>query len=167
MKISLPGWGRAAIAIAAGAGAVALAAGLPAVASASSSGPTGAVVVSCDGQAQVQPHSFILACADDGIYLAGLRWASWSSGPGGAAVAFGRGTDHENDCIPDCARGHFHAYPALITLWRAQARPGHPGQRYFTRLTAIFTGKRPTRYGAHGHKYYPQTFTWELGPQAG
>jgi hypothetical protein len=43
---------------------------------------------------------------------------------------------------------------------------GH-GQRYFSRVTAIFTGKRPLRYGPHGRKYRPQTFTWELGPLAG
>lgn len=69
---------------------------------------------------------------------------------------------HINDCVPNCAEGHFHAYPVLITAWRAVPRPRHAGQRYFSRLTEIYTGKRPAYYRGPGKKYYPQTVTWHL-----
>lgn len=119
------------------------------------------VVFNCT-KAQVRPGSFTLTCADGNDYLAGLHWVSWSGG-----AAFGRGTEHVNDCIPNCAQGHFHAYPVLVTAWRAVARPGHPGQRYFSRLTDIYTGKRPTYYRGPGKKYYPQTVTWPLSSTMG
>jgi hypothetical protein len=166
MKFALPRWRRTVIALAAGTAALGLGLGLSA-ASASAAGTARPVLVNCQGHGQTTPRSYILTCADDGMYLAGLHWASWSGAPGSGAAAFARGTDHENDCLPSCAQGHFHAYPALITVWRAEPWPGHHGQRYFSRVTAIFTGKRPLRYGPHGRKYRPQTFTWELGPLAG
>ena len=118
--------------------------------------------VNCAGRAQVRPGGYVLTCADGNDYLAGLHWVSWSGG-----AAFGRGTEHVNDCIPNCAQGHFHAYPVLVTAWRAAPRPGHAGQRYFGRLTDIYTGKRPTYYRGPGKKYYPQTVTWQLSGAMG
>ena len=32
---------------------------------------------------------------------------------------------------------------SLVALWRPEPLPGHPGVRYFTRITRIYTGKRP------------------------
>ena len=55
----------------------------------------------------------------------------------------------------------------LVTAWRAASRPGHAGQRYFGRLTEIYTGKRPTYYRGPGKKYYPQTMTWQLSSTMG
>lgn len=155
MRISLRHRGR--LAIAAGTGALALAAGLPALASARPAAPRGDVIVNCLGRPQVRPRSYVLACADGNDYLNGLRWVSWSGGAG-----FARGTEHVNNCVPDCAQGHFHAYPVLVTVWRARPRAGHPGQRYFSRLTEIYTAGRPAYYRAGGKKYYPQTVTWRL-----
>ncbi len=165
MRISLRH--RGTTMIAAGLGALALTAGVPALAAvrpaaSHRAAPRGDVLVNCSGRAQARPHSYVLTCADGNDYVAGLRWVSWSG-----AAAFGRGTEHVNDCVPNCAEGHFRAYPVLITAWRAVPRPRHAGQRYFSRLTEIYTGKRPTYYRGPGKKYYPQTVTWHLNGTLG
>ena len=121
---------------------------------------TPAVVVTCQNKAEVRPRQFTLTCADGNDLLTGLAWASWRS------VAFGTGTEYVNDCLPNCAEGHFHRYPVLVDLWRAEQRPGHPGERYFSRLTEVYTGPRPAHYTGR-HKYYPQTTTWDLWGQLG
>jgi hypothetical protein len=79
-------------------------------------------------------------------YIAGLSWTSWKSN------AFGSGTLKVNDCVPNCATGKYIKYPILVVLWRAQSWPRHSG-KYFSRLTWIFTGKRP-----QGQKVAAQTF---------
>ena len=96
------------------------------------------VAVSCLGQPEVRPGTFTLACADGNDYLTGLSWTSWTPG-----LASGYGTQHENDCIPYCAAGHFHAYPVLVVLWRGDALNGNPGTQHYTRLTLIYPGTRP------------------------
>ena len=48
-----------------------------------------------------------------------------------------------DDCTPTCAQGKYIDYPILTVLWRPVSWPGHPGRRHFSRLTWIFTGKRP------------------------
>ncbi|HEX3493010.1 MAG TPA: hypothetical protein VHU92_26975, partial [Streptosporangiaceae bacterium] len=57
--------------------------------------------------------------------------------------------------------------PVLVTAWRAEPGPGHAGQHYFSRLTEIYTGKRPTYYRSGDKKYHPQTVTWQLGATIG
>lgn len=115
------------------------------------------VVVDCVGDAQSKPGIMILACADAGDVLTGLHWSSWGN------QAFGTGTEKINDCTPDCADGKFISYPALVVLWRPEARPGHPGQRYFSRVTRIYTGARPPLYYCQGTKTcYPLTSTFDL-----
>src|SRR5487761_1217003 len=63
------------------------------------------VVLNCAMKAQTMPGSYVLACADDGAGLQGLHWTTWT-----ARLASGYGTEYENDCIPNCASGHFHHY---------------------------------------------------------
>jgi hypothetical protein len=111
------------------------------------------VIVNCTGHGQVEPSSYILTCADDGIGLEKLHWVSWKG------VAFGSGTEYVNNCFPNCAAGKFYTFPVLITLWGAKARPGHAGQQYFSELTLIHTGKltRP-------HLRVPLTDTFGLLP---
>ena len=101
------------------------------------------VVVNCAARIQVRPGEYVLACADGNAELAGLHWASW-----GSAAAFGDGTSVFNDCVPTCVAGHGHSFPVLVALWRAEPRPGHAGERYFTRLTIIYTGNRGYRPAA-------------------
>jgi hypothetical protein len=110
------------------------------------------VVVDCLGKGQVEPGSFILACADYNSYLTKLHWNSWTP-----EMASATGTLVQNDCDPYCAIGHFHSYPALVVLWAPQPYgPQHSGPAHdstvqrFTELTEILPGARPLVYNGHG-----------------
>ena len=129
--------------------------GTTAPASARAAAQRGAVVVNCLGQQQTRPLSFVLTCADANDALSGLHWVSWAS-----SQAFGTGTEVVNSCTPDCADGKLVSYPALIALWRPEPLPGHPGVRYFTRITRIYPAGRPPLYNCQGTQTcYPQTST--------
>jgi hypothetical protein len=106
----------------------------------------------------VKPREYILTCADAGDVLIRLHWVSWGTD------AYGRGTEHIHDCYPYCAGSTTYInYPVLVVLWRAEARPGHAGQKYFTRLTEIHTGSLVL---PHFHNL-PRTETWKLSSEAG
>jgi hypothetical protein len=120
------------------------------------------VVIDCAGHGQVRPSQYILPCADGKAALARLSWAVWGSSSAFAAA----GISTFDDCIPSCVAGHYHQFPVLAALWRAEARPGHPGQRYFTRLTIIYTGLRSYRAGGQLH-VLPLTVTYPLSPAGG
>jgi hypothetical protein len=114
-----------------------------------SAGSSQVVLVACNGHGQVRPARFDnIGCMPSQEFLAGLRWTSWRS------VAFGHGNLEVNNCTPNCAQGKFIKFPILAVLWRARPWPRHAGRDYFSRLTWIFTGKRPTR-----HARTSQTFT--------
>jgi hypothetical protein len=81
------------------------------------------VTVACGAQGQRRPGEYVLTCAGTGAQLTGLQWASW-----GPSSAFAAGHSVINDCVPSCAGGTGHAFPALVALWRAEPRPGHPGK---------------------------------------
>jgi hypothetical protein len=104
------------------------------------------VIVNCGGHGQVRPASYDIGCIANEL-LAKMSWTSWH------AVAFGHGDLKVNNCTPTCARGKFISFPVLLVAWRARPWPQHAGQRYFSRLTWIFTGKRP------GHAPAAQTIT--------
>jgi len=134
----------AACAVTAGAGpassATAAGGGPASSATAASAAPARPVVlVNCQGKGQVRPAVYDIGCMPSSELVAGLSWTSWSS------VAFGSGILKVNDCTPTCAQGRYIGYPILTVLWRAEPWPGHAGQRYFSRLTWIYTGKRPAR----------------------
>jgi hypothetical protein len=118
-------------------------------------------LISCTRQAQIRPGRYTLACADGNAYLSGLYWAAWGSGS-----AFATGTDAFNTCVPTCPAGHLHSYPVLAVLWRAEPLPGHPGERYFTRLTIIGTGAVSYRAGGKTYRL-PVTVTDPLVPTGG
>ncbi|KNB51389.1 hypothetical protein [Streptomyces caatingaensis] len=111
---------------------------LTATAAAPAAAAPTAVVVDCAKKAQVRPGSFVIACGDGNNALASLRWAQWSG-----AAAVGTGRDLVNDCVPDCAEGHFHSYPVSVRLDRARPWPGHAGLRHYTRLTVTYPASRP------------------------
>jgi hypothetical protein len=118
-------------------------------------------VINCAGRTQTRPGRYTLACADGNAYLTGLHWAAWRS-----ASAFATGTDTFNVCVPSCTAGHLDSFPALAALWRPEPLPGHPGERYFTRLTIIDTG--PHSYRADGTAHHlPLTVTYPLAPSGG
>jgi hypothetical protein len=147
--------------------AAAIAASVPAIAARQSEPAIGAaaasvpVVIDCAGQLQVRPGQYILACGDGGARLIGLRWAAW-----GSSSAFVAGVFDLNDCTPTCKTGHFLRFPMLAALWRAEPLPGHPGQRYFTRLTVIYTGNRAYR-ARGGLHHLPATATYPLSQFGG
>lgn len=119
------------------------------------------VVVDCAVHAQTRPGQYVLACADGNAYLARLHWATW-----GSSAAFADGISTFNDCVPTCVAGHGHSFPVLVALWRPEPLPGHSGQRYFTRLTIIYTGSRT--YHAGGKLYQlPATATDPLSVYGG
>jgi hypothetical protein len=119
------------------------------------------VVVTCAMKARTRPRQYVLACGDGNAYLGGLTWAAW-----GSSSAFAEGTFTLNDCVPYCAAGHFHGFRALVALWGAEPRPGHAGERYFTRLTIIYTGSHA--YHADGKLYrLPGTETYPLSALGG
>jgi len=165
MTFSLLRRGKAAAAIAIGAGAIAMAGSLPASAapaapraneapgSASWAGPV--VLVNCQHHGVVTPRSFVLSCADHDDFLTNMHWVSWR------AVAYGSGVEHTNNCIPNCASGHFHRFPVLITVWRPKLRDRHDHFK-FTRITLIYPRNRPLRFNAHGKKHHPLTFTFHV-----
>ena len=137
---SRPATALAAILLALGflAGCASAHSGAAAPASARAAAQRSAVVVDCSGQQQTRPSSFILTCADANDALTALHWVSWAAGQ-----AFGTGTEKVNTCTPDCADGKLVSYPALIALWRPEPLPGHPGVRYFTRITRIYPASLP------------------------
>jgi hypothetical protein len=147
--------------------AAAIAASVPAIAARQTEPAIGAaaasvpVVIDCAGQLQVRPGQYILACGDGGARLIGLRWAAW-----GSSSAFVAGIYDLNDCTPTCKTGHFLRFPMLAALWRAEPLPGHAGQRYFTRLTVIYTGNRAYR-ARGGLHHLPATATFPLSQFGG
>jgi hypothetical protein len=120
-------------------------------------------VYNCEFKPQTRPSDFVLTCADYGDSLIDLHWVSW-----GSSEAFATATEHINDCTPYCASpaAKFINYPALVALWRPEPVPGHPGDRYFSRVTRIYTANIPPHYGCTGPNTptcYPQTATFDLG----
>ncbi len=97
---------------------------------------TQVVIVNCGGHGQVKPASYDIGCIANEL-LAKMKWTSWRTS------AFGHGDLKVNNCTPTCAHGKFISYPVLLVAWRARPWPHHLGQRYFSRLTWIFTAKRP------------------------
>jgi hypothetical protein len=107
------------------------------------SGPHPVVLVNpCNtSQGLVKPSTYDIGCMASQEFVSGLSWTSWKS------VAFGSGTLKVNNCNPSCAMGKYIKFPILVVLWRAKPWPHHVGRQYFSRLTWIFTGKRPS--GVH------------------
>ena len=101
------------------------------------------VLIGCsNNKAQVRPATIGLpGCMPANEFVGGMKWTSWTS------TAFGAGTLKLNSCTPNCAKGKYINYPILMVLWRAEPWPGHSGGRYFSRMTWIYTGKRPP--GSH------------------
>ncbi len=114
------------------------------------------VVIDCSAD-QVRPRTFILNCADGNNYLTGLSWSAWS-----AAFASGTGTQMINDCWPTCAGGKVHSYPVDVVFWLSAAIPQHPGKRYFSRVTVLYPGARPSAYWHAKPQTGPETWTGTL-----
>jgi hypothetical protein len=85
----------------------------------------------------VRPRSIIFACGDGNFYVTGITWSRW-----GMREALGIGVGHQNDCLPDCARGRFRSYRVAIQLDRA-LECGHAKLPQFTHALWAFTAAKP------------------------
>jgi hypothetical protein len=83
----------------------------------------------------VRPAKITITCADANFYVTGLRWSSWN-----AKTASAAGVAHVNDCMPYCAAGTFHTYPAALTLSRPAVCHG---RLVFGKLAWRFTSAKP------------------------
>jgi hypothetical protein len=98
------------------------------------------VLVQCNGKGQVRPAGTDRpGCMPSNELITGFSWTSWRS------AAFGAGTLRVNNCTPSssCGPSKFTKYPFLVVLWHSKPCAHHPGQRFFSEMTLIFTGKRP------------------------
>jgi hypothetical protein len=86
----------------------------------------------------VRPGSIMLACGDGNFYLTRIAWTRW-----GMRQALGIGVGHQNDCVPDCASGHFHTYRVAVKLDRAMMNCATQKLAQFTRASWRFTGSKP------------------------
>jgi hypothetical protein len=83
----------------------------------------------------VRPGSVTLACADDGLGVEDMTWASWSS-----SAATGQGRFWEKLCQPNCAEGKTGTYPVTVTL--SVVKSSASGA-WFSRLSVTWQGQRP------------------------
>jgi hypothetical protein len=124
------------------------------VASASVASATKVVLVNqCSGKGQVKPKGNIPlpGCMTSNELIQHATWTSWTS------VAFGKADFTVNNCSPSssCGPSKYTKYPVLMVLWRAKHWTGGTGHEdFFSRMTVIFTGKRPHGQGS------TMTITW-------
>lgn len=108
------------------------------------------LVNQCTGKGQVRPHPNIPlpGCMTSNELIGKAHWTTWGS------TAYGSGDLEVNNCTPSssCGPSKFTKYPILIVLWRA--KPWQGGGRNFSRMTWIYTGKRPR------HAAVTNTITW-------
>jgi|1185.fasta_scaffold116192_2 hypothetical protein len=93
---------------------------------------------------RVRPRAIVFACADGGFFVRGLRWGSWHR-----SRARARGSFHENDCTPDCARGDFHVRTGTLRLhgrlW-CNAIDSYVFRRAIARFDAPLLGRDEQRF---------------------
>jgi hypothetical protein len=95
------------------------------------------VVPWCEGRHAIRSRMIFVACGDGNFYLTKLRWSRWNGHD-----AVGTGIGHQNLCVPDCARGRFHAYPLAVRL----SSPVVCGAvTAFTRLSYRYLRAKPPR----------------------
>lgn len=86
----------------------------------------GKIVYSGDGSALL---------AGSGTIRSRLHWTKWNR-----SGARATGSDWHDNCIPDCARGAYSAYPVKLRAYRPRWIEGY---LVFTRVTVTYTGSRP------------------------
>jgi hypothetical protein len=109
-------------------------------AAALASGGSGQVDVANCFKEVYKPKAFFIACGDGTDYLTKLHWSHWSE-----SGATGTGVDEVNPCKPDCARGHFTAYPVTVKLSKPISCRKRK-HKVFNFVGRTFTGKVPSHY---------------------
>lgn len=93
----------------------------------------------CFSAPVAKPTKIVIACGDGNLQATNVVYQSY-----GATSAAATATMEANDCIPYCAAGHFHPYPAKLAFSDVQA-----GR--FTRIVVSYTGTIP--FGARVQTY--------------
>lgn len=89
---------------------------LPAAAAAASNDT---YIVDCAGQLVEKPSSITITCADAGVSINKITWATWNEN-----AAKGRGTLAWNTCLPKtCVDGIVEKYKVRITLGGVASGP--------------------------------------------
>lgn len=140
--------GAGALAVAGAGAAIALVAAPASAVSSSAHAASATKVVlvnQCTGKGQVKPTGNIPlpGCNTSQELIQHATWTSWAS------VAFGSADFTVNNCNPSssCGPSGYTKYPALMVLWKAKHWKGGSHEDYFSRMTVIFTGKRPSGSG--------------------
>ena len=97
------------------------------------------VLGSVTGEPLTRPSSLSFG-GDGSFYVTGLTWSRWSE----TAAATGRA--HQNDCVPFCAKGHYHVYRVTVRLSRPMICSN--GRLEYTRISYRFVSKKPARIAA-------------------
>jgi hypothetical protein len=108
---------------------------IPAVALAASG--SGRVLAPECSKAVYKPYQLLLGC-DGSDYLTGLHWQAWTR-----RSATGTAINKVDDCTPDCARGHFHAYPVAVTLSRPKRCAKVKRHKVFGHIVLVYSGAHP------------------------
>jgi hypothetical protein len=95
----------------------------------------------CNGK-HYQPRRILIACGDGNAYVRHLSWSMWTR-----HKAHGHGVWVQNDCKPDCARGHFIDYPVRMRLSQVVTRGD---AKIFGRVVGVFPHHAPP-YPAYKH----------------
>lgn len=97
--------------------------------------PTLPGVACAPGRPVVRPTHVAISCGDGSAFVIHVRWTSLTPTRGTA-----KGIVLINDCVPDCATGHFRAYGSRLTFTGVHRRQGVP---VFGRLLVRFTTRHP------------------------
>lgn len=89
----------------------------------------------CLSKGGAKPAQILLACGDGNAIAEHLSWIDWDS-----TGATATGVLTQNDCVPNCASGTFHNYPARFVLSELVLTDGRD---YFTRVTIRFKSNGP------------------------
>jgi len=95
-----------------------------------------------------RPVSILVACGDGNLFIAKITWSTWT-----VNSARGTGVAHENNCVPDCARGRFHTYRVSVRL----SRPARcqNGRLEFTRFMWTYLTVKPPNSSRSGSQKSP------------
>lgn len=84
----------------------------------------------------VRPTHVPISCGDGSAFAVHVRWRSLTTAKGSAM-----GVVLLDDCVPNCAEGHYRAYAARLDFTRVRTVAHRP---VFTRLAITFTTRHPS-----------------------
>ena len=104
---------------------------------------SGAALPDCAGKPIIKPSNVVLTCADAGATASQIVWTGW-----GNTFTAGVGIASVNDCIPNCAAGHYHKYRIVLIADGQERCPN--GQIAYARVTYAWIGRSPYPQDAPG-----------------